>query len=482
MNIVDPILFQCKIGGGRPALCLPGLRSAVVTYSQLGAMIEAATASLRPYDLQAGQVVGVHVKDLILHFVLTLALTRLGLATLSCRGGSLPKELDAQAVFVDTPGPVANAKHVYVVDKGLLAAKAVSASPNRGVLPAGETSNCRLVLTSGSTGTPKAVAITHAEAISRMGRFHFSFGSRFAQCQRVFCDLGLTTSLGFLIPVFCLMRGGLVYFYGGDGVGTLQALNLYRIQTMFTSAYNLTNYVEFLEEHRSFAVDLDHLIVGGSTAHEQLVDRAWSRLCPRIFQAYGATEVGVIASSDVRALRGSPGALGFVQPTAKVEIVDEAGAVLGPNAEGSIRIKTGEMVSGYYGDSTTSASKFRDGWFYPGDVGSLRPDGFLSLSGRDEFIINIGGDKMNPDTIEEILRGFPGIADAAVAARVDSRGKNQVHAYVVSKANIDEKQLTELCKAKLRVAFLPASFTFIQSIPRNDMGKIDRGRLPPLDR
>jgi acyl-CoA synthetase (AMP-forming)/AMP-acid ligase II len=247
----------------------------------------------------------------------------------------------------------------------------------------------------------------------------------------------------------------------------------------------LYNYVEFLEQHPSFAVDLDSVLVGGSMAHKQLVDRAWSRLCPRIYGSYGATEVGVIASANLRELHGpsgAPGAVGFVHPSAKLEIVDESGAVLGPNAEGLVRIRTGEMANGYYGDSTASASKFRDGWFYPGDVGSLRPDGLFSLSGRDEFILNMGGDKMKPETIEEILLRFPGIADAAVAARVDSRGSNQVHAYVVTRGNIDQSHLTEFCKSKLRIGFVPASVVFVESIPRNVMGKIDRGRLLQLDR
>jgi acyl-coenzyme A synthetase/AMP-(fatty) acid ligase len=477
MNIVDPILFQCTIGGGKPAICVPGIQNTVVSYSQLGAMIENMTATLRAYDFCAGQVVGVYVEDRILHFVLTLALIRLGLATVSCRGRGLPKELNARAVFVDRAGPVENAREVYVVEKNLLGAKANLVKGCLGSNPVDDSSFCRLVLTSGSTGIPKAVAISHSQVMKRVSRFHFSFGARFSQCLRVFCDLGLTTSLGFLVPVFCLMRGGLVYFYGDDGLGSLQALNLYRIQTMITSAYNLNHYVEFLEQHTSFAVDLDHLIIGGSTAHKELIDRAWSRICSRIIGAYGATEVGVVASSDVRELRGAPGAVGFVHPTAKVEIVDQSGAGLGPNMEGRIRIKSAEMATQYYGDPTASAQSFRDGWFYPGDVGSLRDDGLLILSGRDEFIINIGGDKMKPDLIEETLLKFPGVADAAVAARQNSNGQNKVHGFIVSRGNVNPSHLIEFCKSRLPPAFVPADVIFIQAIPRNEMGKIDRARL-----
>src|ERR1051325_2010599 len=149
MNIIDPILFQCKIGGEKPALCLPGLRNTIVTYSQLGVMIEALTASFRRYDLRPGQVVGVNVEDAILHLVVTLALIRLGLATVSCRDSrerSLPKELNAEALFVDKAGPTENIRKVYVVDKELLAANFFQHKvASESISAIDETSICRLV-------------------------------------------------------------------------------------------------------------------------------------------------------------------------------------------------------------------------------------------------------------------------------------------------------------------------------------------------
>jgi long-chain acyl-CoA synthetase len=475
MNIIDPILFQCRVNGESPALCVPGLPNTVVSYAQLGTMIENATAALRVYDLSAGEVVAVYIADKILHLVLTLALIRLGLATVSCRARDIPKELNARVVFVDVPGPVTNAREVYVVDKRLLTAKNVVANSDWALPTADGNSICRLVLTSGSTGIAKAVPISHSKAIKRISRFNF--GNRFLHSVRIFCDLGLSTSLGFLIPVFCLARGALVYFYGNDGLASLQALNLYKIQAMFTSAYNLNHYVDFLDQDTSFAVDLDHLVVGGSSASERLIERAWSRICPRIIGAYGATEAGVIASSDVRELRGISGAVGYVHPRAKVEIVDKNGVVLGPDIDGLIRIKTDEMSNEYYRDPVASALTFRDGWFYPGDVGSLSPNGLLVLSGRDEFILNIGGDKVRPDLIEEIISSFPGVADAAVTTKIDSHGKNRVHAVIVAQGGLDQKRLMEFCKSKCQEGFAPSTVTIVDSMPRNEMGKIDRGRL-----
>jgi len=124
----------------------------------------------------------------------------------------------------------------------------------------------------------------------------------------------------------------------------LQALNLYRIQMMVTSAYNLNNYIEFLEKHQA----LLSIWTASSLrlyAHKQLVDAAWSRLCPRIFGAYGATEVGVIASANLRELHGPSGAPGavasFIRAQSSKLLMNRA-PFSGQMPEGLVRIRTGD--------------------------------------------------------------------------------------------------------------------------------------------
>ena len=79
-----------------------------------------------------------------------------------------------------------------------------------------------------------------------------------------------------------------------------------------------------------------------------------------------------------------------------------------------MRIAGVGVVGGYRDGEPTPA--FRDGWFYPGDLGSLAPDGLLRIAGRADEVINLGGEKISPETLEEQVRLIHGVADVAAFA------------------------------------------------------------------
>jgi hypothetical protein len=106
MNIVDPILFQCRVNADQPAICAPGARLKPVTYAQLEYMLNSLTRAVLQFGFKPGDIVGVLLNNKIFHVILTLALVRIGLVTVSCRDRSLPKELDATAVSSICPAPL----------------------------------------------------------------------------------------------------------------------------------------------------------------------------------------------------------------------------------------------------------------------------------------------------------------------------------------------------------------------------------------
>ena len=112
MNIVDPILFQCRVNGEQPAIGAPGTKFDLVTYAQLEYMINNLTRAVLSLGLQRGQIVGTSLQDKIFHVALLLALTRIGVVTVSCQGPSLPKEINATAVITDTAGSFANVERI----------------------------------------------------------------------------------------------------------------------------------------------------------------------------------------------------------------------------------------------------------------------------------------------------------------------------------------------------------------------------------
>jgi acyl-coenzyme A synthetase/AMP-(fatty) acid ligase len=476
MNIVEPILHQCRINAEQPAICAPGTRFDLISYAQLEHMINNMTRAMMPFSFEPGQVVGVLLQDKIFHIALLLALTRMGLATVSCSGASLPPEIKAVAAITDRNEAVMGAKRVIRASLDW-----IEGSGDKLTHPRPPETHpddlCRIILTSGSTGTPKAVAFTHGKLIEKNARLDYCHGYRFPQSSRLFCDLGLSSSQGFRYLVHKLSRGGMVMVFGQDSTSTLQSLNLFEMQSMMTSPFGLAEYLKAFESEPTLHCNFDHILVSGGMLIKNLADRAQSRICENLICIYGATEVGEIATADVRLTMQIPGAVGYVLPDAQVQIVNSSGELLPPGSEGVVRVRTDQAVTGYFGDPETSTSKFRDGWFYPGDYGYLANNGLLVITGREETRLNVGGNKINPETIESVLTAFPTIRDAAVVAIPNALGIEEIYALVRAETRFDEGALRAHCNERLARSFVPVRFIAVNEIPRNEMGKIQRGGL-----
>jgi acyl-coenzyme A synthetase/AMP-(fatty) acid ligase len=260
----------------------------------------------------------------------------------------------------------------------------------------------------------------------------------------------------------------------------LQSLNLFAMQNMATSPYGLAEYLKFHESQPTFHCNFDHILIAGGALTKQLAARAWARMTPNLITTYGAAETGAVASGDARITTEFPGAVGYILPDAQAEIVDQSDRPVRRGAEGIVRVRTVQMAGGYIGDPETSARLFRDGWFYPGDVGYLQDDNLLVISGRHETLLNVGGDKVNPEIVEEVLSSFPAVADCAVLNIANELGIEEIHALIVARAPFDETDLRRYCSERLQRIFVPVRFVAVDRIPRNDMAKIERGRLREL--
>jgi acyl-coenzyme A synthetase/AMP-(fatty) acid ligase len=476
VNIADPIMFQCRINAEQPAICAPGTRTDVVTYGQLESMINNLTLTALALGFQRGQIVGIFLSDKIFHIALIIALTRIGVITVSCGTASLPGELNAAAAITDTMGSFENVERV------------IRANPEwpRGSADAGleaklfETKGdelCRIILTSGSTGRPKGIAFSHEKLIAKNGRLDYCQGFRWPRSSRLFCDVGLSSSQGFRYVVDILTRGGMVLVYGQDSPSTLQSLNLFEIENMVTSPFGLAEYLKFFESEPSFHCNFDHILVAGGMLTKRLAERAWARMCPNLISLYGATEVGAIATADARVTTSVAGAVGYILPDAHAEVVDQSGRTLPLGTEGLVRVRTDQGATCYYGDPVASSAMFRDGWFYPGDYGYVSEERLLVITGRQETRLNLGGDKVNPETIESVLTAFPGVNDAAVLTMPNAFGIEEIYALITSLPGLDDGALRAHCQARLQRTFVPVRFITVDRIPRNESGKIERKRL-----
>ncbi len=193
--------------------------------------------------------------------------------------------------------------------------------------------------------------------------------------------------------------------------------------------------------------------------------------------AYGATECGCVAAIDGEdANTAGSGSVGRLLPGVSVEIVDDNGAAAGPGEPGSIRVRTRGMIGGYLDDSTLTARMFKDGWFYPGDVGRLTADGLLVLEGRADDIMNLSGIKISPAELEAVAETFPGVVECA-AFSIKSPVHGDIPALAVAtEGSVDLEALRQFCRARLGVR-APRRIVKLDRLPRTSAGKVSSAQL-----
>jgi acyl-coenzyme A synthetase/AMP-(fatty) acid ligase len=197
-------------------------------------------------------------------------------------------------------------------------------------------------------------------------------------------------------------------------------------------------------------------------------------LTRRIVMAYGSAEIGSVAVEIVGGDAAMDGAAGYVQPNIELEVIGEDGVAVPAGQSGRIR-----MRSDFTAAPADGSPLGEDGWFAPGDIGHLDASGRLYITGRTTDLINVGGAKIAPDRVEQVLLQYPGMADAAVVGVPDGRGGDAIVAAVVGKGPLDLEALGAFCAEHFRIAPI-SRFVIIDKVPRGLTGKVVRPLLAQM--
>jgi acyl-coenzyme A synthetase/AMP-(fatty) acid ligase len=476
MNIVEPILFQCKLNPLALAIYVPGSKYGAINYATLERYIHNVAQTALKSGIAARNVVAIYVADPILHTSLILGLMHVGVTTLSLSGPKPISGITPDVVLTDAPGKISNDLTVLGVDHTWLEDGGAEKT-NVYRHDQSEDDVCRIILTSGSTGISKGVAFSHRTLAARIEYYMYSKGPRFAHCPRFFCDLGISTSPGFGYVMSLLGRGATIYFLGPDPSDVLQIIDLHKVQGMATSPYGLGEFLRFFEADSAFEVTFDHIICQGASLSPELSRRARARMCQNLYRSYGSTETSTVAFGPANLLENVPGAIGYVQPGVVVEAIDSRGQVLPPLQDGALRIRSKYIAAGYVGDPEATQMFFRDGCFYSGDVGHLTPDGILVVTGREKTALNIGGDTIHPETVEGVIASFAGVREAGVFALKNDLGISEISAVIVTTEPIEDAALRNHCANRLPPSCVPVKFVVADALPRGEQGKLERQRL-----
>lgn len=207
-----------------------------------------------------------------------------------------------------------------------------------------------------------------------------------------------------------------------------------------------------------------------------------------VLETYGMTEAaGQICANPLDPAHRRPGTVGR-GVRIEVRVVAEAGAAAGPGVAGSVQIRGPSVTPAYAipdpdgGPPATRRALDAGGWLTTGDVGWLDADGFLTLLGRTDGVINRGGEKLYPREVEEVLRRHAGVAEAAVVGEPDPILGERPVAFVVPRVpgGGDQQlrdELVALCAGELGRHKRPARIYLTEQLPATPTGKVRRDQL-----
>ena len=224
--------------------------------------------------------------------------------------------------------------------------------------------------------------------------------------------------------------------------------------------------------HRRFAPGVQ-VFASGSRVPRPL-QAAFRRSGTPLFIDYGAREAGSIANSINAACEAGPvESVGPPRAWVELEVVDSAGNPLPRGEAGEIRVRSTDMVGGYVDDAEATGRQFRDGWFHPGDVGTLTDDGELCVHGRLDDMMNLNSIKIFPAEIERVLEEHSAVK-AAAAFAVSSAVHGDIPVAAVELrdqggAAVDELMLHARERLGVRA---PRRIVVLSALPRNATGKI----------
>ncbi len=335
-----------------------------------------------------------------------------------------------------------------------------------------------ILYTSGTTGVPKGTMLTqgnlffHADAIIQV--LELVEEDRALMVVPMFHGYGITVML-------CCFRVGpcFVLLDPFNPEEVFQAVERHRVTflPMVVAMYFMLYHHPEREKY-----DLSSLrigISGASAMPAQLMKDASEAFGIKILEAWGLTECSASATIQRMNMPYKEGSVGLAHPGVEVGVMDDEGNLLGPNQVGELVIRGPLVMKGYYKRPEETEAALRGGWLHSGDMGYYDEDGYFFMVDRKKEMVNVGGEKVFPREVEELMYTHPAIAEAALVPQPDARLGEIPVAVVTLKpgASLTEGELVEFLSGKLARFKVPRRVVIMESLPRNPIGKIVKKEL-----
>ncbi|AOF90405.1 malonyl-CoA synthase [Sinorhizobium sp. RAC02] len=335
-----------------------------------------------------------------------------------------------------------------------------------------------ILYTSGTTGRSKGAMLTHdnllSNALTLRDHWRFTSADRLIHALPIFHTHGL-----FVASNVTLLSGASMYLlpkFDAD-----QALGLMENATVMMGVP--TFYVR-LVQHPGLTREATagmRLFVSGSAPLLAETHRSFAEKTGHaILERYGMTETNMNTSNPYDGDRIA-GTVGFPLPGVSLRVTHpETGAAVPDGETGMIEVRGPNVFKGYWRMPEKTAAEFRaDGFFISGDLGKIDERGYVHIVGRGKDLVISGGYNIYPKEVETEIDGMQGVIESAVIGVPHPDFGEGVTAVVVRAKGsaLDEKAVLDGLKDRLARYKQPKRVLFVDDLPRNTMGKVQKNVL-----
>jgi len=339
-----------------------------------------------------------------------------------------------------------------------------------------------IVYTSGTTGTPKGATLSHSNVVFT------------AQSKQRYLKLRPEDRLLLFLPLFHCFGQNAILNAGLQAGATVVLQRRFDLETAVRAVQEEAISV-FCAIPGIFLMLLDkvdpvllHPVRYWMSAAANLpleIETRWQEaIGVPIHQGYGLTETSPFASYN-HLEHYKPGSIGTPIDQVQMKVVDvESGRDLDDFAPGEILIRGPNVMLGYWNRPAETAEALRGGWFHSGDIGYQDDQGYFFLVDRLKDMINVGGLKVYPAEVENVLYRHPGVAECAVFGAPDPLLGERVKAHIVPKPDntATPEEIIAFCRSQIADYKTPSVVEFVAGIPKNPTGKILKRVLQEAER
>ncbi|MEY2710667.1 MAG: hypothetical protein RL487_450 [Actinomycetota bacterium] len=335
------------------------------------------------------------------------------------------------------------------------------------------------MFTSGTAGSPKAAVLTHgnllsnieqATAVENMSPSDVTFG-----VLPMYHIFGLNVMLCNTLAV----GASIVLVQRFDPVSTIETLRERGVTVMLGAPSIWMALNQLLDVPADAFAKVRLALSGAAKLPEQVIHSLSNRFGLRVLEGYGLTEASPVVTTSID-MPFTPGSIGRPVPGVEVRIVDENGDDAFVGDSGEIWVRGPNVFAGYLNDPEATARVLSpEGWLRTGDIAVADEDGHIFMVDRAKDLIIVSGFNVFPAEVEEVLTAHPDIVDAAVVGTAHPHTGEAVRAYVVLRpgTHLDEDTVVDHCRAHLARYKCPSKVLFVDQVPRNMTGKLQRYSL-----